>query len=186
MGYNLTRHSIRRNRPQLDQLYELKKTISFVTQNPHRLAYKLREAIAACGEFEELEDYHSVLSLYTIKVRNRSVLAEFSDVHIGVSPGKNVDEPDPIVVEPVRTEPGPLSLIDVLGEVVGNEVEEEIHFPNALLPPEDKVKLLDWTRQNPPWAFISHGDKGITITGLEVDPELLWSPEDETKLYDHG
>ena len=179
MGYNLTRHVIRRNRPQLDQLYELKESVRFHTSNPVRLAYKIREAIAACGEFEELEDYFTVLSCYTIRAESQAVVASYSEVHVGVPLGEvpRTEDPEP-VEQSKRSDPEALGLVDVLAELVGNVRIEEVHFPNVRLAVEDKLKLFKWTEESE-WSYIDHEDRGITVTGIEVPSGLAWSPEDE-------
>ncbi len=180
MGYNLTRHVIRRNRPQLDQLYTLKETIRFHSTTPSRLAYKLREAIAACGEFKELSEYHRILSYYTIRQEASSVLAEYNDSPIGIPTREMVvEEVKPLPAQPTkRSVIGALGLVDVLSELIGNGEKEEISFPSVVLSLKDKRSLLDWTRVND-WTYIDHEEQGITVTSLTVDPSIAWSPEDE-------
>lgn len=180
MGYNETRAIINRNWPQLEQLIKLKTTLSFPTTDPRRLAHKLREARNACEKFEDHVEDFAILKLYVFKEERDSVLAIYNPVPVGVSVGTDVD----VVVgeqqeqERVkRTEAGALSLINVLGELIGNKAKEDIHFPNVVLTEEDKEKLNDYTVEND-WAFIDHSEKGITVTRYEVEAEIIWSPED--------
>ena len=63
MSYNLTRGSVLRNKPQLDQLVEAgskQANMVFWTHDSSNLAYKLREARKAALKFEEFSDYHSL------------------------------------------------------------------------------------------------------------------------------
>jgi len=187
MGYNLSRGAIERNRPQLDQLISLKSTMRFNTESPHRLAYKLREAIASCGIFEEFSKDFTVLSHYTFSAERAAVLATFNEIPIGIPVGPDVDEDfgeldERIEVERVeRNVIEAISLIDILSEVVANKKTEEIHFPNAALNLGDRTKLFYWTEKNS-WSYIDHQEKGLTLTRYEVDREILWRPESETAL----
>ena len=153
----------------------------FPSSNPTHLAYNLREAKKACGAFEDLEELYSVLSCYSFKTESDSVLAIYTEVPLGI-PTRPVASPSPgdSPKHSKRSAPEALSLIDVLAELVGNKSVEEIYFPNVILPTGDKKKLYDWTVENDPyWCYIDHGDKGITVTRLEVDIELSWKPEDD-------
>lgn len=188
MGYNLSRGAIERNRPQLDQLISLKSTMRFNTESPHRLAYKLREAIASYGHFVENDKEqtsYTILSHYTFSAERASVLATFNEIPIGIPIRPDVDEDfRELDKRSERNVLEAISLIDVLSEVVGNKKTEEIHFPNAALNLGDRTKLFYWTKKNS-WSYIDHQEKGLTLTRYEVDREILWRPESETVLQKH-
>ena len=183
MGYNLSRHVIRRNRPQLDQLVKHQSSMRFATDNPIRLANKLREARAACAEYEDTVEMAEVLSHYTFSVERDQVLATYDKVSDGVLVGAVVGElvDEKTLFQTERDAPQAVSLLEVLAEVIGSEKEEEVYFPEAALSLEEKIRLNEWIAQSEvQWYFIDHEDKGITLTRFEVDEELRWMPRDET------
>ena len=182
MGYNLSRHAVIRNKPQLDQLLEAKQSLRFATPKPQRLAYKLREAIAASKKFQDLKHYYDALfHSYTFRIERDAVVAEYTKNPVGTPVG---EDPSALNGTDKKAQKGTIdsavSLFDVLaGALEGEKQEyEELYFPNVILKPEDKIKLHHWTLTND-WGYMDHEEKGVTLTTKEEHKELLWSPEND-------
>ena len=62
MGYNLTRYSVNRNLPQLEILTRAEPDIRFETGDHRLTAYKLREALLASNNFEDLKHYYETIN----------------------------------------------------------------------------------------------------------------------------
>jgi len=181
MGYNLTRHAVARNKPQLDQLVGATESLRFATPNPTNLAHKLREAIKAAGKFQDLKHYAKLGITFQFKVERDAVLAEYMAGPVGTPVGEN-DLPTGGNDKKVQkgTIESSTSLMDVLAGALEGEKQGyiELFFPNVILRPEDRIKLFDWTMISNGWGFMDHEDKGITLTKQEEHQELLWEPED--------
>jgi len=181
MSYNLTRYTVNRNRPQLEQILAAKCTLRFETTDPKRLAYKLREAIHASKCFEEFRHfYDQIFPYYKFKETPDAVIAEFTEVPPGVPVGEDDVSDDREVVGEKGTIGTALTLIDVLagGAEGDKEGYDEIYFPNVVLDSTDQKSLWDWT-ETTEWGFIDHQEKGLTLTKREGFEELLWRPRDE-------
>jgi len=121
MGYNLSRFSVNRNLPQLDLLFKAEGDIRFETTDPRKLCYKLREALLASREFEDLTHYYDEINPYfTFIKEENAVLAKYF-----VSDGIPVGEMD--VREDSELAVGQKGIIDsarTLLDVIGGGVEE--------------------------------------------------------------
>lgn len=174
MTYNLSRRSVERLLPSLKKLYEEQQTIKFKTDNPRRLAYMLREAIAASRRHKEYSKYYKLRLMYRFREEPDAVVAEFTGVH--VEPEK-VAQVKPQQSGEVKEIEGIRDLPEVIAAAVRFRDALELYFPDARLTREGKLKLYEWSRQTG-WAYIDQEDVGLTLTHRQVDSYLLWSPED--------
>ncbi len=180
VGYNLSRFSVSRNLPQLNLLLKSEGDIRFETTDPRKLCYKLREALLASREFEDLTHYYDEISPnFTFVEETNAVLARYSFVSAGVPVGEvdvredsGLDKPTKGTVESAR------QLLDVIASGIEGDKEgyEEIYFPNAVLKLEDQKALWDWT-QTTSWGVIDHSEKGLTLTKSEEFGDIVWRPE---------
>lgn len=181
MGYNISRHSVMRQLPQLQALLHAEESLRFPTANPRRLAFKLREALKAAEAFPEFAEFAPLVTRFRFREETGAVLAEY----LGVIDPEAVEESDiPMFRNEVRpqkkTLPGAVFLMDILALVIKFTHEEELYFPDARLPEEDKARLDDWlNEQSEAWNFIDHsygGGQGLTLTKKEVPEEIIWRP----------
>lgn len=177
MGYNKTIGPPRRMKEFLEKLLSRKRSMSFATDNPSSLAYKLREAIHASQFHDKYEHYHRVSSLYKFEEHPGEVRA----VYVGVKP-RTVKEGEDGEAEQEAPERPAMNVEEVqtLEGVVGAAMEyggstDEIRFPNAVLPPGQKEKLFAWTDEND-WRIIDQDEGGLTLTRRDVPEEITWSP----------
>jgi hypothetical protein len=178
MGYALSRSSVIRNREQLEQLLQMQTTLVFKTANPQRLAYKLREAIAAAQMFEEFSDLASIRHMYKFKARSGEVIALYDyepSTEGQTIEGKRFERKPPVPEKKVV--PGVINLVEILVAAIKMMEESEILFPNAAISEEDKGKMFEWAVENS-WKFIDHGEGGLTLTRKKVPEEILWKPQD--------
>ena len=179
MGYNISRHAVERNRPQLDDLLALRKTFEIPTASPQRLASKLWEAIRSARELSErypqYAKYAEISVLYRLRQTKTGVLCEWV---ADLLKDSGEDTKSPTLV-PTRMEfPEAASVMDVIATVTKFSDMQEIRFPNAVLQQRDRKKLYNWTKkEGVTWRYISHDDAGLTLTKKEVPEELLWNPE---------
>lgn len=180
MGYNLSRFSVNRNLPQLDLLLNAETDIRFETNEPRKLASKLREALLASREFEDLVYlYDGINPNFTFIEEENAVLAKYNFVSDGVPVGEmDVREDHKLARQAKGTVESARTLLDVIGGgVKGDEGRyEEIYFPNAVLSREDQKRLWDWT-ETTDWGFIDHQEKGLTLTKSEEYEGIVWRPE---------
>lgn len=174
MGYNLSRHSVIRNRPQLDQLMyavESGASIHFPASTPGKLAYKLREAIKAAAEHEEFKHYAEALApRYIFKEEKFGVRAEYQENPIG-----EVLTGEPTIIQPQTKKliPDALEYLDIIGAALQFKTESELYFPNVVMSPADRLALYKWTADQP-WKYIDHEGAGVTLTKRDVPSEVLW------------
>lgn len=178
MGYSLTRHSIIRNLPQLRQLAETRTTLRFPTDNPKRLAYKLREAVAACAAVEEYTHFfESINDNYKFREEGFAVVAEYFDVNASSADPAST----PRAIPDKKIIAGISSLMDVLASAIKFSREAELFFPNAVLNFAEKATLYVWGEENG-WSYIDHsrgGNSGLTLTKKEIPEGVAWHPESE-------
>jgi len=185
MGYSLTRHSIIRNLPQLRQLASARTTLRFPTDNPKKLAYKLREAVAACGEVEEYASlYVALVDNYRFKEEENAVVAVYFTTSVeGEEHSSTSPAPTPRFAPEKKTMPAIFSLTDVLTVALKFTNEDELYFPDAGLNTEQKVKLHGWI-QGHGWEYIDHtqgGGTGLTLTKKELPEGVAWQPQAESE-----
>lgn len=179
MGYNTTIGPPRRMREFLNRLKKHKRTMSFATENPSSLAYRLREAIYASQFHEKYEHYHELSALYTFEERDGEVRARFRGMRpkqVETEEGEPV-EPEDVPGRPAMTVQEATTLEGVVGAAMqhGNGTNE-IRFPGAILSTRQKEKLFAWAEEND-WQIIDQDEGGLTLTRKEVPPEITWRPE---------
>lgn len=192
MGYNLTIGPPRRMEDYLKKLLHRKETIRFATDDPHSLAYKLREAIAASAEHERFIQYAKLKDMYKFRNQGDHVLAEYQRTFPqervdgkDLAPELDEDDDAPEAPEP---EPGPSEMevpeAESLTEVVSFVLERggqysELIFPNATLMTPHLRRLHGFTKDRD-WSIIERGEEGITLTRREVPEEITWTPEEDS------
>jgi len=179
MGYNISRNSVVRNKPQLDELLRARKTIMFKSSNPRRLMVKLWEAIKSAEKFPEFHEYAEISKMYKFRKISTGVLCDYIEIPEVVTDGPSVK----LTPEPGRPTfmefPEAVSLIDVIGVAIKFDNLLELRFPSAVLNVEDSSKLYDWTQlEDTKWQFISHEEAGLTLTKNDVPEEILWRPDE--------
>jgi len=183
MGYTISHASIIRNKAQLDQMLETKASLRFDHDDPKKLAYKIREAIASAIELSEahpeFKKYGELRECYTLRQGERVVVAEYSipmEYLEGTKLEGEIKPPKP--TPPKRkTLPDALSLADVLVYAIKLESDFELHFPSAVLDTDDRLTLFHWTEEEEQiWRYIDHDSSGVTLTKREVPEEVLWRP----------
>lgn len=205
MAYNLTRHSVQRNKPQLDQILASKRgVVRFYTNKPKELQRNIHEALAAAREFPEFRHYYDAIkNNYVIRVKKTYVLVEKKE-EIEVTRVEDLGEDErfevvrPVVKQqspteaqgeplesrdPVPTNPRPetsdassLTEILLIATQAGEDITDLI-FPKAQLSLDEKRRLNEWCKEKEV-NFIDQEERGITLTRRPVDPELTWREEE--------
>jgi len=180
MGYNLSRFSVNRNLPQLDELLRATSTLRFETNDPRLLAYKIREALLASNKFEDLRHYYETINpSFTFREEENAVVAEYNPIVVGVTVGPDDIPKDIGLGERTKgTVESARQLLDVIGSGVEGDKEGyvEIYFPNAVLGRKDMLALWDWV-ETTEWGIIDHQEKGLTLTKSKEFESFLWRPE---------
>lgn len=201
MGYNLSKSSVIRSKPDLELLYKAKKTVKFPTPRPDQKVRRLREAIAAAEVHEEFRYlYEGIYGQYRFKLEPGYLVAIYqggestgiivedpNDGDIGEyenmknsgdgakANGNGEEEGKRLIIETA------FNLIEVLGSILANLDSQELTFPNAVLDESEKIKIYGWTRESEhcEWNLIDSGDKGITLTKDKVPHEITFMPPGE-------
>lgn len=135
MTYSYTRSSIIAVAPYLTQLLQVKpdSTIEFISLNPERLAYKLRQGINSAAKLNDL-DYAKLADQFTIKVlpgkvgcQRRFIPQEVESTIIVLKSHLTFIEAD--------------SILSVLEVIIDNKLASSLTFPNYI-PDEEEVKKL--------------------------------------------
>lgn len=196
MGYNLSRQKVIKYKPLLEQLAKEKKTISFgPVEDPKDLAYGLREGAKAALKYEEFKDLRGVYGNYSFSPKERMVVAKYKGIEDIEAVVVKEEEKEEKVEKKVKTKEEVKldkwldkltidtanSLLDIFGSILSNSNYGELTFPNAVLSPEEKLRLYAWTKEgkNNEWKFIDHEEKGVTLSRKEVPHEILWQPGEE-------
>lgn len=176
MGYSYSRHTVTRNRPQLEQMLQAlaqKASIHFPTSDPHDLAYKLREARKAALRYEEFSQFHPLFVAFIIRETKTGVLAQYQDFPRGII----CDVVGEILLPQAQQErvsiPDAVEYLDIIGAALKNDSAMELTFSNASLGLKEKPKLLKWASENG-WKYIDHNTGGLTLTKRDVPEEVLW------------
>jgi len=186
MGYKLTTNPVKRQLHLLEQLAASRETLSIPTTNPRRLAYKIREAIAAAGEHSQYETLHSSISgRFKFREVTGAVIADCVEPDLPTI-GMPIGEPSPSL-PPARPEkktlPDAATLIEVLAGALKFPDESELFFPGISLKTTERLKLYNWAEPKG-WKYIDHsagdGEGGLTLTKREVAEEILWTPEEDS------
>jgi hypothetical protein len=166
LAYNTSKGVVIRNRVYLDRMANTTESITFPSDSPDKLAYRIREARYAAARYPEFRKYHDLRYLFNIIARSGWVECRFLGTANDVQPitleGKLVEE--------VREIHG------VVGACIKFGAEaDELTFPNAILQPKELDMLYKWG-QKEGWGLIYHDEEGITLTRRNVDKEFLWEP----------
>lgn len=193
MGYNTTIGPPRRMEAYLKKLLNRKETIRFATDDPHSLAYRLREAIYASQFHEKYEEYYKLRDMYTFRDKGDHVLADYQrvfpveaiegedeapeleDIEPEDAPEYRPDDEGPTKMEVPEAE----SVMEVVNVAINRGEEyRELVFPNATLMAQHLERLHGFTESND-WKIISHGEDGVTLTREQVPDEITWTPDEE-------
>lgn len=161
MPYTNNESAIFRVKKYLDQMAEATTSLEWEAEQPHKLAFHIREGIAVARKTGN--PLGNLAGKFIIRSLSNKVVAQL-----------RVNDPN--FVELKRTlNKMVFDDLDNLLEVVGAAIKHKadvMYFPNADLIPEDLQKLFAWTSKNE--YFVVVGD-GVTIT--RVDPgEAKWEP----------
>lgn len=172
MPYNTSRRVVERNRGYLDAMVNARRTLTWPTTNPEKLAYRVREALAAARKYPEYGLYHELSIFYKIRVMSGWVEAEY------IGPAPEQTTPSSLAnmsVEEVEDANGVVGACIKFGSRT-----DELHFPNAVMEKNELHAVYSWGRNNKPrWKLIAHGDKGVTMTRKDVEEAFLWTPDDK-------
>jgi len=182
MGYNLSRFSVSRNLPQLELLLNATGDIRFETSDPRKLCYKIREALSASKEFEDLKHYYEKIDPnFTFVEEPDAVIAKYNFVSVGI-PVEHVDVRESDGEKGQKETKGRVITARQLLDVIASGIEgdekgyEELLFPNVVLSKKDMKSLWDWT-ETTSWEIIDHQEKGLTLTKSEGYKDFIWRPE---------
>lgn len=185
VGYHISRKSVIRVKPILDQLVKDRMTIKFPSVDPDNLAYLINQGIRSSQklEIEEYIPYRELDNLYRFKRKQELgfLIAEFIDLPVKGIPDKSNSENIKRDLDKKEI-PSAISLIDVMASIISNPNADEIYFPNASLDRESKIRLYGWTKEmeNSIWKYIDQGDRGAILTKSQDVPwEILFKPLEE-------
>lgn len=191
MGYKLTRNSVLRNKPELDQILASKGVIRFHTNNPAGLQKNIHEALAASAEFPEFRHYHDrIKPHYTIRTKKGMVIVEpKEEVLITRTEVLNEDarfvevsleKAEKVVAEAFGISPKPeTNQASTLAEVLLAAIQAEDSTTDLIFPKANELTLEEKRRLNK-WCvekgvnFIDQDEAGLTLTRRQVDPSLTW------------
>lgn len=189
MGYNISRHSVIRNQPQLDELLEAKRDVLFPTSTPRNLAMKLWEALKSAEEFPEFQKYVKLKIMYEFRQVEDGVLCKYLiDDTMPAEKVKEIEEKPKAKASTRKPSsrlecPDAMNIYEVMGFALEHDNVEEIHFPDAILPPKSSQLLWEWTQKDDvEWQFISHDTAGVTLTKKAVPHEILWEPSSQGEV----
>lgn len=179
--YNTSTKVVRRLERYLQDMDEARRSVEWATSDPDRLAYRIREALAAAREHEdEFPSYAELQHLFQIQSREGKVRARY----IGIDqiedqePGSTSASPTPSGPERMTVDHELVSATGVVGAALKfKNSSEELFFPNARLSTDELTAVWRWTQGND-WKLIEHEGKGLTLTKGEVSEALLWTPEE--------
>lgn len=150
MAYNLSPKTVERMKPHLDRLDG--SVVEFITDAPHKLGYRLREAIAA-AQRHKISPYRDID--YTFKIERGNTLRAVPKVQVNV---EHVNHGVPIPERKISSEVNHFEVI----QICTREPESRFIFPhfNGSLEPVQR-----WAEKH-----------GFTV---EEDPLTLTRNEDD-------
>lgn len=183
-------------------LLEKKATIKFNTEDPHRLAYWLREGLYAAEYHEPFRHLAALRDLYRFEVHRGCVIARYEplvrreDVDLATVDAEILSQsPDGIAAEMGEIMDAALSSTSLVGivtldEIIGGALKygkavEEIHYPDARLDEVELARLWRWTSVEG-WKIIDSEEAGITLTQRDVPSEICWTPKGGEKDVKEG
>lgn len=155
----------------LDDMLESKRNLTWPSERPDSLAYRIREGMAAAQHYDEFTRYHELRANFQISAQKGYVEARWIGAGgWGREQEEEVLAPDRLVLDEVT------SIQGVVGAAVKMEARaDEIYFPKVQPTEAQKKVLYDWTQGNR-WVFLDQEDQGITLTRRRVDDMLVWRP----------
>lgn len=168
MPYNVSMQSVDRVRKLLDEMIEASADLTWVTNEPIKLSYQLREGMRAAlvlGAIDKTLHKYSILrTKYLIRVRGSNlVVAELRYGNI-ISAASTL----PTVMT--------LNTVTSITEAVGAALEfkhETMLFPSLVPNDSELIQLYNWC-QTSGYHIINHEENGLTLTKKES--ELAWTP----------
>ena len=200
MGYNRSSLVVQRFIEILDQLLEAAHSgtsLRFSSLTPHKLAYRLREALKAAQSHEDYRHYYDIIwPVFQFREAPGAVIAHYVGQQEDFSSlsGTPLSESPTFSKQQIRASearphlkqfPSVTSLTDIVATALSFSSEDELFFPSATLSDDEKKKLHRWTHSNAgsAWTFIDHSsgndDGGITLTQHDVDPDIAFHPSEE-------
>lgn len=178
MAYSKSIRAVERNRPILEELYRRRKTMTWTSPEPSKLAYRIRESIHAASHHDSTRHLASLRSMYEFKIMPNEVQARFIGTNTTGIHVTTQQEPQPSQKGPVKIEVDIAisSVHGIVGAIIDHENADEVYFPHVTLTQADLVKLYNWTSENG-WNIIEHEGAGLTLTRLDVGEELTWRPK---------
>lgn len=175
MTYSKNPRAILIVKDQLDQLVPATNDITWITDDPVTLAYRLRQAFNVAQSFKtNFSQYSKLKDQYIIKVERNRVTAKLRIV-----------DAKPLVLDPQEFKKSipkltsPLTdVFSMVGLLIANQYEE-VWFNEAELSSDDLTKLYKWTSSN---GYSIINGNGITVTKKDCG-ELEWKPK-EQKVVD--
>ena len=175
MGYTLTIATVRRVQPLLEELLassEKNEERVWKTDDPGRLAHRLREAMVAAAVCATKDESCARLAIlrerYTICAIVGAVKAEPRLRSLATRVEKSLHKLRLPEVE---------NLTGAVGAAIVNDGVDEIHFPSVLLAgcsTEELVNFANWAH-SALWFIVNNYDDGMTLT--KSDPgEMKWQP----------
>ncbi len=169
MPYSIKPEAISRVESLLETMLTSTSDVAFPSAVPHKLAYRLHNAISAAASFEEYGKYSSLGAKFRIRVRPGKVLCELrSKLPDALSIFK--EQASKMTLEEIETGPA------IVGALLQHKAHE-IYFPNAILDETELVILYNWTSKND-YFIINQEDAGITVTKERT--ELEWQPSSQS------
>ncbi len=170
MGYSKSPKAILRVKSHLDMLVASTKRVTFTSNDPAELAYRIQNGMFAAKYQVEHEKkgepfitYAKLKSKYIIKIGNGVVVAEPRDIELSLAEAAGMER----MVLPQVTE-----TLAVIGAAIQHQASE-MYFPDA--GEEIVPQLYAWASSNK--YYIIPSDDGITLT--RNDPgELAWNPNE--------
>lgn len=171
MTYNISKSVVVRMKRYLDDMLEAKRNLTWPSERPDSLAYRIREALAAVQHYDDYTRYHDLRHNFQISAQQGYVEAKWIGIGgVNDPEATEVLAPDRIVLDEIE------SIQGVVGSAVKMEARaDEIYYPNVHPTETEKRVLYDWTKQTR-WKFIDQEDEGITLTRRRVDDILIWQP----------
>ena len=173
MGYSRSKQTIDRVRPVLDLVlgFDGVTPIKFPSNNPHKLCYTIRDALAVIKRMPSESKYNIIQEKYKIRIK---------DDHILFEPREDVHFSDPITELAIARQEQEMqiteakTLIEVVGAVVQHKADSMI-FSSAILSSDEFDRLQRWATLN-----------NYKITDMEPltlsrhEPKTNSSPQDGT------
>lgn len=191
--YNVSKATCVRMKRYLEQL-QLEETMEFPSDDPEKLAYRIREAVYASAFHPEFKHFARFRYLYRFEILKDRVRAKVMLPEKATAQPEGLDDSvDDLTPDKVaEIDNFGKKIRDVLSTVTVTNVEElsgilgavlkygkenpEIYFPNAVLEEADLDRLWRWASVKG-WKIVNNEDAGVTLTKKDVPEEVTWQPK---------